>query len=133
MRNRSIQAIHTLRFPLAVHPNVRGPLQDALSGEFAAPFVTIPLQPWTLHELLPQLPEGVTHEEPPETACYGCIRSGTTFKCEGWDGAAGRAAGHLACPRHKRLPSQGIAISAYRRDISGYLEWKPDGDGELMQ
>ena len=130
MRNRSIQAIHTLRFPLAVHPNISGPLQSALSGEFAAPFVTIPRQPWALHELLPQLPEGAAHEQPPETACYGCSQSGNTFECEGWEFGSG----HVGCPRHRRLPpSQGIAISAYRRDISGYLEWKPDGDGDLMR
>ncbi len=114
MRDQSVQAIHTLHFPSAVHRNISGPLQDALSGAFAAPFFTISRQPWTLHELLP---EGVTHEEPPKTVCYGCSRSGNTFKCEGgkiWD--------DVDCPEHL---SQGVAIGAYRKDISGYLEWKP--------
>jgi len=55
MRDPSVQAIHTLCFPVAVHRNISGPLQDALSGEFAAPFVPIPLQPWTLPELQPQI------------------------------------------------------------------------------
>jgi hypothetical protein len=45
MRGRSVQTIHTLRFPSAVHRNISGPLQDALSGEFASPFIAIPLQP----------------------------------------------------------------------------------------
>ena len=129
MRDRSVQAIHTLHFPSAVHRNIRGPLQDALSGEFAAPFVTIPLQPWTLHELLPQLPESVALERPPETACFGCRQSGNTFKCEKRE-----SLGIIDCLRHSRLPSsQGVAISAYKRDVSGFLEWKADGDGELMR
>ncbi len=111
MRDRSVKAIHTLHFPSAVHRNISGPIQGALSGEFAVPFVPIPLQPWTLHELLP---ESVANEGPPDTVCFGCSRSGNTFKCEGgkiWE-----------CAEHS---SKGVAISAYRRDISGYLEWKP--------
>ena len=111
LRNRSVQAIHTLRFPSAVHGNIRGPLQGALSGEFAAPLVTIPRHPWTLYELAPASP---ARQLPPEAACSGCYRSGHTFKCEG--GAI------EACSRHW---SQGVAINAYRGDISGYLEWKP--------
>ena len=114
MRDQSVQAIHTLHFPSAVHRNISGPLQDALSGEFAAPFFTIPRQPWTLHELLP---EGVAHEGPPMSVCYGCSRSGNIFKCEGRE-----IRDDLDCPEHS---SQGVAISAYRKDISGYLEWKP--------
>jgi len=119
MRDRSVQAIHTLHFPSAVHRNIRGPLQDALSGEFAAHFATIPLQSWTFSELLPQAPESVAPERPPKSSCFGCRQSGNTFKCEGrkdW--------GIVDCPRHRRLPSsQGVAISAHRRDISGYLDW----------
>ena len=126
MRDRSVQAIHTLHFPSAVHVNITGPLQDALSGEFASPFVAIPLQPWTLHEILP---EGVRREPPPETACFGCYRSGNTFKCEGgkiWDKAD--------CPLHLgALSNQTFAINAYRRDISGYLEWRGQGDRELLR
>ena len=126
MRDRSIQAIYTLHFPFAVHGNIRAPLQDALSGEFASPFVAIPLQPWTLHELLP---ESVAHEEPPETACWGCYRSGNTFKCEG-----GKIWNKVDCPLHWRvLSNQLVAINAYRRDISGYLEWKAHGDREMMR
>ena len=126
MRDRSVQAIHTLNFPSAVHQNIHGPLQDALSGEFAAPFVTIPRQPWTLRELLPQVHEGVAHEMPPELACHGCRRSGNTFTCGNQ-----KSTGIEDCPPHSRLPSsQGVAISAYNRDISGFLEWKADGDGE---
>ena len=125
MRDRSIQAIHTLHFPSVVHRNISGPLQDALSGEFAAPFVTIPLQPWTLGELLPQVPKSVARERPPEYACFSCRKSGNTFKCEGMENMP-----TIDCPRHW---SQEVTIHAYRRDIAGYLEWKPDGDGELMQ
>jgi hypothetical protein len=118
MRGRSVQTIHTLRFPSAVHRNISGPLQDALSGEFASPFIAIPLQPWTLRELLPQVPEGVTCEGPPEAACLGCRKSGNTFKCEKLE-----SGGIVDCLRHKGLPSgQRAAISGYRRDISGYLE-----------
>jgi hypothetical protein len=125
MRDRSVQAIHTLRFPSAVHRNISGPLQDALSGEFASPFVAIPLQPWTLRELLPQVPERVAHERPPEAACFSCCESGNTFKCEGR-----KEFNYADCSRHW---GQRVAITAHRRDISGYLEWKSDGDGELMQ
>ena len=114
MRDRSVQAIHTLRFSSAVHRNISGPIQSALSGEFAVPFVPIPLQPWTLHELLP---EGVTHEGPPKTVCFGCRQSGNSFKCE-----KRKPFGDGDCTEHS---SKGVAISAYRRDISGYLEWKP--------
>ena len=32
MRDRSVQAIHTLNFPSSVHRNISGPLQVALSG-----------------------------------------------------------------------------------------------------
>jgi hypothetical protein len=125
MRDRSVQAIHTLHFPSAVHQNIRGPLQDALSGEFAPPFVTIPLQPWTLHGLLP---ESFAHEEPPQTACSGCCQSGNTFKCES------RKTRVVHCPRHWRLSSsQGVAISAYARDISGCLEWKAGGTDAIYQ
>ena len=123
MRDRSVQAIHTLHFPFEVHRNISGPLQDALSGEFAAPFVAIPVQPWTLHELLPQTTDNI--ERPPETACVSCCRSGNTFECEGWQ----MQSGSQDCARHwRRLSSQRVAITAYRRDISGYLEWKPNGD-----
>ena len=113
MRDRSVQAIHTLHFPSAMHRNIIGPLQNALSGEIAPPFVTIPLQPWVLRELLP---ERIAHW-PPDTACIGCCRSGNTFKCESREFVGG-----VDCSRHRR---QGVAINAYRRDISGYLEWKP--------
>jgi len=82
MRDPSVQAIHTLRFPVAVHRNISGPLQDALSGEFAAPFVPIPLQPWTLRELQPQISGSTTHEPPFDTACFNCRQSGNTFECE---------------------------------------------------
>ena len=119
MRDRSIQAIHTLHFPSALHRNISGPLQDALSGEFGTPFVAIPLQPWTLGELLPQTPDGVAREQPPENACSGCHRSGNTFECEGWTRYSIKPA-HRKCDR--RLLSEGVAITAYRRDISGYLE-----------
>ena len=118
MRDRSVQAIHTIHFPSVVHRNIRGPLQDALSGEFAAPFVTIPLQPWTLHELLPQVPESAD-------GCFACCQSGNTFECEGMENMR-----MIDCPRHW---SQEVAIQANRRNIAGYLEWKPHGDGELMR
>ena len=126
MRDRSVQAIHTLHFPSAVHGNISGPLQDALSGEFASPFVALSLQPWTLHEILP---EGVGHEPPPETACFGCYRSGNTFKCEGgkiWDKVD-------CCLHWGVLSNQTVAINAYRRDISGYLECRAHGDRELIR
>jgi len=116
MRDRSVQAIHTLHFPSAVHQNISGPLQDALSGEFAAPLVVIPLQPWTLRELLPQVPKSVAPEQDLGATCLGCRESGNTFNCEGGTPR------HRYCPRHS---GQGVAISAHRRDISGYLEWKP--------
>jgi len=129
MRDRSVQAIHTLHFPAAVHRNISGPLQNALSGEFASPFIAIPLQPWTLRELLPQRPESVEHEQPPETACFGCCQSGNTFKC-----GKLKLWGIGDCIRHTKLPwGQAVAVSGYKRDISGYLEWKSDGDGELIQ
>jgi hypothetical protein len=126
MRDRSVQAIHTLHFPSAIHRNISGPLQDVLSGEFASPIITIPLQPWTLQELLP---EGVAHEEPPETACSGCCQSGNTFKCESRE-----QFGVMDCSRHWRLSSsRGVAISAYTRDISGYLESEADGTDAMYQ
>ena len=81
MKDRSVQAIHTLHFPFEVHRNISGPLRDALSGEFAAPFVAIPAQPWGLHDLLPQIPDD--KERPQENACVSCYRSGNTFECEG--------------------------------------------------
>jgi len=118
MRDPSVQAIHTLRFPLAVHQNIHGPLQDALSGEFAAPFVPIPLQPWTLRELQPQIPGSTAHEPPLETACFDCYQSGNTFECE----RPPIGVRSLDCPRHLGpLSSPGVAITAHRRDISGYL------------
>ena len=130
MRDRSVQAIHTLHFPSTVHQNICGPLQDALSGEFATSFVTIPLQPWTLRELLP---ESVAHEGPPETACFGCCGSGNTFQCENRE-ILDVVDSAVNCPRHWGLSSsQGVAISAHTRDISGYLEWKPDEDGDLIR
>ena len=70
MRDRSVWPIHTLRFPFALHRNLKGPLQDALSGEFAAPFVPIPLQTWTRRELQPRVPGSSAHERPPKTACF---------------------------------------------------------------
>jgi len=118
MRDPSVQAIHTLRFPVAVHRNISGPLQDALSGEFAAPFVPIPLQPWTLPELQPQIPGSTAHEPPFGTTCFGCCQSGNTFECE--EQPIGK--GSRRCPRHVGpLSSPGVAITAHRGDISGYL------------
>jgi len=118
MRDPSVQAIHTLRFPVAVHRHISGPLQDALSGEFAAPFIPIPLQPWTLPEFQPQILDSTAHEPPFETACFNCRQSGKTFECE----RGPIDLDTLDCPRHLGpLSSVGVAITAYRRDISGYL------------
>src|SRR5258708_5138659 len=45
MRDYMIQAIHTLSFPLALHPNIAGPLKDALSGRLSSDFVPITIPP----------------------------------------------------------------------------------------
>ena len=79
MQDSSLHPIRTLRFPLAHHRNISDRLKESLSGEFAGPFIAIPLQPYALMELQPDDGSGQRAEE----WCYGCVRSGNAFKCLG--------------------------------------------------
>jgi hypothetical protein len=122
MQDPSVHPIRTLRFPLALHRNISDRLKESLSGEFAGPFVAVPLQPYALEELI-QSDDKV--EERPEQWCFGCIRSGNAFEClkpemkdEDMDLFVNKV-----CARHcNRGPDRGVTITGYNMELSGYLE-----------
>ena len=121
MQDLSVHPIRTLRFPLALHRNISDRLKESLSGEFARPFVAVPLQPYALEELIqPNDPVGPR----PKEYCFGCIRSGNAFECL----RPGIKTGlpdfiKVACPRHwNRGPDRGATVTAYNVQLSGYLE-----------
>jgi hypothetical protein len=127
MQNPSVHPIRTLRFPLALHRNISDRLKESLSGEFAGPFVAVPLQPYALEELI-QPDDKV--ERRSEAWCHGCIRIGNAFEClrpqrpdqELNDLDTGYFLRGL-CSRHwDRGPDRGVTITAYNVQLSGYLE-----------
>jgi len=123
MQNPSVHPIHTLRFPLALHRNISDRLKESLSGEFAGPFVAVPLQPYALEELIQ--PDAKVEERPQEW-CFGCIGSGNAFEClrpdmKNEDSYYSYIS--WGCPRHwNRGPDRGVTITAYNMQLSGYLE-----------
>ena len=122
MQVLSVHPIRTLRFPLALHRNISDRLKESLSGEFARPFVAVPLQPYALEELIQPNDDQV--DPRPEEYCLGCIRSGNAFECLK-PGMKSRTPDftRAACPRHwNRGPDRGATIAAYNVQLSGYLE-----------
>ena len=124
MKDTSVHPIRTLRFPLALHRNISDRLKESLSGEFAGPFVAVPLQPYALEELIQ--PDSEV-EERPKQWCFGCIRSGNAFGCLKSEMdtriADLRDFNNLGCARHSnRGPDRGVTITAYNLQVSGYLE-----------
>ena len=128
MRDPTVHPIRTLRFPLALHRNISDRLKESLSGEFAGPFVAVPLQPYALEELI-QPDDEV--EQRPEAWCEGCIRSGNAFEClrpEMKDQDLKyyhKYYGYIrwACTRHwNHGTDRGVTITAYNVQLSGYLE-----------
>ena len=125
MQDPSVHPIHTLRFPLALHRNISDRLKESLSGEFAGPFVAVPLQPHALEELI--RPEDKVEERPMQW-CLGCIRSGNAFECLIPDMKDQERLDyyiHWGCSRHwNRGLDRGVTITAYNMQLSGYLEGK---------
>ena len=122
MQDTSIHPIRTLRFPLALHRNISNRLKESLSGEFAGPFVAVPLQPYAIEELI-QPDDKV--EECPMQCCFGCIRSGNVFECLIPGMGDDELNAHLGrcCARHQnRGADRGVTITAYNVQLSGYLE-----------
>ena len=124
MQDPSVHPIHTLRFPLALHRNISDRLKESLSGEFAGPFVAVPLQPYALEELI--RPEDKVEERPDEL-CLGCIRSGNAFECLRPEMKDQERLDHYetrwGCSLHwNRGPDRGVKITAYNMQLSGYLE-----------
>jgi len=123
MRDPSVHPIRTLRFPLALHPNISDRLKESLSGEFAGPFVAVPYQPYALEELI-QPDDKV--EKRPDGWCFSCVRSGNAFgcvlpKCKDFPSYAYYA--KCGCPRHwKHGADRGVTITAYNLQLSGYLK-----------
>jgi len=123
MQDISVHPIRTLRFPLALHRNISDRLKESLSGEFAGPFVAIPLQPYALEELIQPDTEA---EERPKQWCFGCIRSGNAFGClkpeTNTRFVTLQYFINSGCPRHwNRGPDRGVTITAYNLQVSGYL------------
>ena len=125
MQDASVHPIRTLRFPLALHRNISDRLKESLSGEFASPFVAVPLQPYALEELIQ--PNSKVERRPKEL-CFGCIRSGNAFECL-MPSIKARETEYFAqeiqadCSRHwNRGPDRGVTIAAYNMQLSGYLE-----------
>jgi len=122
MQDPSVHPIRTLRFPVALHRNISDRLKESLSGEFAGPFIAVPLQPYALEELI-QPDDEV--EQRSEASCSHCIRSGNAFEClrpgmedPNWNHYIGRS-----CTRHSnRGTDRGVTITAYNVQLSGYLE-----------
>ena len=68
----AVNAIHPLRFPLALHRNIADCLKEVRSSRFAAPFEAVPLHPWVIEELItPHEREEVGNT--PENICSGCL------------------------------------------------------------
>jgi len=113
----SVHPIRTLRFPLEVHRNISDRLKESLSGEFAGPFVAIPLQPYALQELIQPANKG---NQRPQQWCFSCIRSGNAFGCLKPEV---NFEGRWSCARHSnRGPDRGVTVTAYDVQLSGYLE-----------
>jgi len=124
MRDPSVHPIRTLRFPLALHRNISDRLKESLSGEFAGPFVAVPLQPYALEELI-QSDDKVGQR--PEALCLGCIRSGNAFKClrpeMKYQGSGHYRNNRWSCTHHwNRGTDRGVTITAYNVQLTGYLE-----------
>jgi len=122
MKDLSVHPIRTLRFPLALHRNISDRLKESLSGEFATPFVAVPLQPYALEELIQPDNEVGQH---PQQWCYSCIRSGNAFGCLKPEMDAQKRHWFVIwrCSRHwNRGPDRGVTITAYNLQLSGYLE-----------
>ena len=122
MQDPSVHPIRTLRFPLAPHRNISDRLKESLSGEFAGPFIAVPLQPYAIAELIQ--PDDKVEERP--EACKGCVRSGNVFEC-----LKSEVKGNYmfpfyvkwGCARHwNRGADRGVTITAYNMQLSGYLE-----------
>ena len=117
MQDPSLHPIRTLCFPLALHRNISDRLKESLSGEFAGPFVDIPLQPYALLDFQPD-------DERVGECCYGCVRSGNAFGCLGiemkvWLNPSDLK---LGCAHHwNRGPERGVTITANNMQLSGYL------------
>jgi len=122
MRDPSVRPIRTLRFPLAPHRNISDRLKEALSGEFAGPFVPVPFQPYALEELI-QPDDKV--ERRPDGWCFSCVRSGNAFGCV-LPEQKGYLYGNYAkwgCTRHwNHGADRGVTITAYNLQLSGYLK-----------
>jgi len=122
MEDPSVHPIRTLRFPLALHPNISDRLKESLSGEFASPVVAVPLQPYALKELI-QPDDEVGRR--PQQLCDSCIRSGNAFGClrPEMDSREESYFTIERCNRHwNHGPDRGVAITAYNLQLSGYLE-----------
>jgi len=130
MRDRTIQPIQKLVFPLELHPNIATRLKDAISGRFASDFVPIPNQPWALVELLSPN-ERAAMGERPDDICFGCLQSGNVSECMGLEPEFASDSHKLDCSRHRdRLPGRGSGITAYITELSGYLE---EGETEEVE
>jgi hypothetical protein len=125
MQDASVCPIYTLRFPLALHRNISDRLKESLSGEFSAPFAVIPLQLYALEELMQPNDKIETHLN---DICLSCLRSGNAFEClkPGIDPqkvAYDADLLYCGCPLHwNRGPDRGVTITAYNRQLLGYLE-----------
>ena len=126
MQDTSVHPIRTLRFPLALHRNISDRLKESLSGEFAGPFIAVPLQPYAIKELI-RPGDKVGHR--PEALCFSCIRSGNAFECLRPEMKDQTLSYHnssfvkLGCTRHwNRGTDRGVTITAYNVQLSGYLE-----------
>jgi hypothetical protein len=116
MENPSIKAIQKLCFPLALHPHIAERLKEALSGQFSAPLVAIPNQPWAFNELL--LPSERKTLGSPLLVCAGCRKSGQAFEC-----MRQAFVSDFNCSRHtKRAIGAGAEVTASATILSGYLE-----------
>ena len=117
MQDPSVHPIRTLRFPLALHRNISDRLKESLSGEFAGPFVAVPLQPRALEELIE--PDAVGERRYGSfTGCFACICSGNGFEC-----LNRKHATIWNCDRHMNHGAdRGVTITAYNVQLSGYLE-----------
>ena len=123
MQDPSVHPIRTMRFPLAPHRNISDRLKESLSGEFAGPFIAVPLQPYALEELI-QPDDKV--EERPNMWCLGCIVSGNMFECLRPQSTFYNMYHWYikwSCSRHwNRGADRGVTINAYNVQLSGYLE-----------
>jgi len=123
MRDPSVHPIRTLRFPLALHPNISDRLKESLSGEFSGPFVAVPYQPYALEELI-QPDDKV--DKRPSAWCFSCVRSGNAFGCllhECKNLLLYDYYAKYGCTLHwNHGADRGVTITAYNLQLSGYLE-----------